>query len=245
MSIGSTDPLDFDYLERLKTLAARVDAVWISDHLCFTGVLGRNTHDLLPLPYTEACLRHVVDRVRIVQDFLERPLVLENPSTYIEFAGSTLSESQFFGALLEEADAAALIDVNNIYVSSFNHGFDANGYLRDIPRDRVVQFHLAGHTDYGTHIIDTHAGPVIAPVWELFRAAYQQAGGASTLLEWDADIPPFEVVLEEARRAEAYASLPRTPRSGHDRAKGSAGARSEDPRAPSAPKPVKRGERAE
>jgi hypothetical protein len=204
LSIGSTDPLDFDYLEQLKELALRVRAPWVSDHLCWTGVAGRNLHDLLPLPYTEECLRHVVRRVRTVQDFLERPIALENPSTYVEFQSSSMSEWEFLARVAEEADCALLLDVNNVYVSSFNHGFDAGAYVDAIPHERVVQYHLAGHTNHGTHIIDSHNGRVIDEVWRLYERSLALSGGRSTLLEWDEDIPSFEELHAEALRARAW-----------------------------------------
>jgi uncharacterized protein (UPF0276 family) len=204
LSIGSTDPLDFDYLRELKALSERVHARWISDHLCWTGVAGKNTHDLLPMPYTEEALAHVVSRVRQVQDFLGAPLALENPSTYVEFAGASMREWEFVGRLAEEADCALLLDVNNVYVSGKNHGFDPMEYLVAVPFDRVVQIHVAGHTDHGTHIIDSHIGPVIDPVWRLLAAAYRRAGGAPILLEWDAEIPSFEQTHAEASRAREF-----------------------------------------
>ena len=201
LSIGSTEPLDWEYLRKLKQLALAVKARWVSDHICWTGIAGINTHDLLPLPYNEGSLRHVIDRVRIVQDFLERPLVLENPSSYITFAASTLSEAEFIARLAVEADCGLLLDVNNVYVSARNHGFDAVDYLQRIPCERVVQMHLAGHTNCGTHLIDTHDGPVIDPVWNLFRLAYELTEGVSILLEWDAQIPSFPVVHNEILKA--------------------------------------------
>jgi hypothetical protein len=204
LSIGSTDPLDFAYLGKLRTLAREVGARWISDHLCWTGVLGSNTHDLLPVPFTEATLAHVVGRVRAVQDFLERPLVLENPSSYVTFAHSTMSEWEFISRLAEDADCGLLLDVNNVYVSSFNHDMDPGEFIRSLPHERIVQFHLAGHADYVTHLIDTHDHHVIDPVWELYRAAHQLTGGASTLLEWDARIPPFPVVHAEVLKAKRF-----------------------------------------
>ena len=211
LSIGSTDPLDFDYLAKLKRLAGAVKARWVSDHLCWTGVAGLNAHDLLPIPLNEETLRHVVGRVRTVQDFLERPLVLENPSSYVTFADSRLSEWEFLSRLAEEADCGLLLDVNNVYVSSVNHDFDAAEYIRSVPHRRVVQFHLAGHTNCQTHLIDTHDGPVIDPVWELYRLAHQLTGGASTLLEWDAKIPPFPVVHAEVLKAKQYMGAALTP----------------------------------
>jgi hypothetical protein len=201
MSIGSTDPLDFDYLGKLRRLADRIGARWISDHLCWTGVAGLNTHDLLPIPLNEQSLKHVVERVRTVQDFLERPLVLENPSSYVTFADSTLSEWEFISRMADEADCGLLLDVNNVYVSSVNHDFDAIEYIRSVPHERVVQFHLAGHTNMGTHLIDTHDGHVIDPVWRLYRLAHELTRGASTLLEWDAKIPEFPVVHAEVLKA--------------------------------------------
>jgi len=204
MSIGSSDPLDMEYLTKLKKLADAVKPRWVSDHLCWTGVAGLNAHDLLPIPLNEESLAHVRDRVRIVQDFLERPLVLENPSTYVTFADSTMPEWEFLTRLAEDADCGLLLDVNNVFVSSFNHDFDPAEYVRGVPHRRVVQFHLAGHTDCGTHRIDTHDGEVIDPVWELYRQAHRLTGGASTLLEWDAKIPEFPVVHAEVLKAKDY-----------------------------------------
>jgi len=204
MSIGSADPLDFEYLGKLKALANRARAVWVSDHLCWTGVSGRNTHDLLPMPHTEEALAHVASRVKTVSDFLERPLMLENASTYAEFAASSMPEWEFFGRLMEEADCGMLLDVNNVYVSAFNHGFDPKAYLDAIDPSRVSQYHLAGHTNKGTHIIDTHNDHVIDAVWDLYRHSAERTGNVSTLLEWDADIPAFEVVHAEALKARAH-----------------------------------------
>ncbi|HEV3256725.1 MAG TPA: DUF692 domain-containing protein [Gemmataceae bacterium] len=211
LSIGSTDSLNFEYLEKLKRLADVVGARWVSDHLCWTGVVGLNAHDLLPIPLNEQTLKHVVARVRTVQDFLERPLVLENPSTYVTFAGSTMSEWEFISRMAEDTDCGLLLDVNNVYVSSVNHDFDPAEYIRSVPHRRVVQFHLAGHTDCQTHLIDTHDGHVIDPVWELYRLAHQLTGGASTLLEWDAKIPPFPVVHAEVLKARDYMSAALAP----------------------------------
>jgi uncharacterized protein (UPF0276 family) len=204
LSIGSTDPLDFGYLFKLKQLAQDIRAVWVSDHLCWTGVLGRTTHDLLPVPLNEETLRHVVRRIRTVQEVLERPLVLENPSTYVRFTCDTMEEWDFLASMAEEADCGLLLDVNNVYVSSANHGFDPLEYIESVPVERVVQFHLAGHTSYGTHIIDTHDRPVIRRVWELYRLAYRRTAGAATLLEWDSNIPPFPLLHAEAMKARQY-----------------------------------------
>jgi uncharacterized protein (UPF0276 family) len=216
LSIGSTDPLDFDYLRELRELRDRVGARWVSDHLCWTGVGGKNSHDLLPVPYTEEALRHIAARVRTVQDWMGAPLALENPSIYLEFEGSTMPEWEFLSALADEADCALLLDVNNVYVSAQNHGFDPHDYLAHLPYDRVVQFHVAGHTRRGAHVIDTHIGPVIDPVYELLGEAHALAGGASILLEWDAEIPALDVVHREALRARDF--IQRTPE--HARAMG-------------------------
>lgn len=204
LSVGSTDALDRGYLQKLKALAKRTRARWVSDHLCWTGVLGRNTHDLLPLPYDRATLRHVTRRVKQVQDALERPLVLENPSTYLEYARSTMKEWEFLSELCDAAGCGLLLDVNNVYVSSYNHGFDARQYIDGIPADRVVQVHLAGHTNEGTHILDTHSGRAIPQVWKLYERLVARTGPVSTLFEWDASIPPLAAVVREAAKARRY-----------------------------------------
>lgn len=204
LSIGSVDPLNLDYLARLKRLADEVKPAWISDHLCWTGVLGLNSHDLLPMPLTDESLAHVAGRVRQTQDILERPLILENPSSYVRFTQSTMEEPQFLRHLAEETGCGLLLDVNNVFVSCFNAGTDPVAYLEAFPCDRVVQMHLAGHQHMGTHIIDTHDRPVRPEVWELFRLAWARTGGASTLLEWDGDIPSFEECHAEVRKAERY-----------------------------------------
>jgi len=201
LGIGNTDPLNLDYLRKLKGLADRTRARWVSDHLCWTGILGRNTHDLLPMPYTEEALKHTIARTRQVSEILGRPLVLENPSSYVEFAASTLSEWEFLKALAEEADCGLLLDVNNVYVSSFNHGFDPRTYIDAIPAERVVQYHVAGHTNKGTHIVDTHSDHAVEPVWQLYRRAWSRTGPTATLYEWDENIPEFDVVHAEARKA--------------------------------------------
>jgi uncharacterized protein len=203
LSIGSTAPLDLDYLRRLRALAERVRPAWISDHLCWTGVNGHNTHDLLPLPLTSVCLAHVADRVRAVQDLLGGPIVLENPSTYAQFRASQMSEQEFLGRLAEDTGCGLLLDVNNVYVSSVNHGFDPVAYIDELPADRIVQVHLAGCSDCGGYLIDTHDHPVPAPVWPLYARACEVAGGVSTLLEWDARIPPFDELVAELSKAKA------------------------------------------
>lgn len=204
LSIGSADPLDLAYLHELRALRDRIGARWVSDHLCWTGVHGRNTHDLLPLPLDESTLRYVAERVRIVQDVLEAPLVLENVSSYAVFARSTMTEPEFLSALAREANCGLLLDVNNVYVSSRNHGFDPGEYLRALPMDRVVQFHVAGHSDAGTHVVDTHEGPVPDPVWQLLAEAYALGARAPVLLEWDTAIPSLEVVHADALRARSF-----------------------------------------
>lgn len=205
LSIGSSDPLDLDYLQKLKTLARRVHAVWVSDHVCWTGAAGINTHDLLPIPFTEPTLAHVVERVRMVQDILERPLVLENPSTYLTFVASTMPEGEFLARLATESGCLLLLDVNNAYVSGRNHGSDPTELIDVLPDDRVVEIHLAGHRDLGTHVIDTHDGPVSSPVWDLYRLALARFGPTSTLVEWDGRIPPFPTLQAEAMLAKAHA----------------------------------------
>jgi uncharacterized protein len=208
LGIGNTDPLNREHLRKLKQLATRTRAHWVSDHLCWTGILGRNTHDLLPMPYTEEALRHTTERVKQVSELLERPLVLENPSSYVEFASSTMPEWEFLARLAEDADCGLLLDVNNVYVSSFNHGFDPNVYVDAIPADRVVQYHVAGHTHKGTHIIDTHSDHAIPEVWELYRRAWARTGPTATLYEWDENIPELQVVLAEASKARAWRESP-------------------------------------
>lgn len=203
LSIGSTAPLDRGYLAQLKTLAARIEPAWISDHLCWTGIAGRNTHDLLPLPYTEEAVRHVARRVRTVQDVLGRRILLENVSSYVSFRASALTEWEFVRAIAEEADCLLLLDVNNVFVTSVNHEIDAFAYLDAIPVDRVQQMHLAGHEDCGEYLIDTHDQPVADPVWSLYEAAVQRFGPVATMIERDGNIPPLHELLaelDEARR---------------------------------------------
>jgi uncharacterized protein (UPF0276 family) len=204
MSIGSTDPLNFDYLKNLKRLADEVQPAWISDHLCWTGVLTTNSHDLLPLPLNEESLKHVCDRVKQVQDYLERPLIIENPSTYASFKNSTITEWDFLKIMTEVTGCGLLLDVNNVYVSSFNNDFDPVEYIKGIPHDKVVQMHLAGHQNCGKYIIDTHDREVTHQVWKLFQLAYQLASEASVLLEWDGNIPSFDVYHSELLKSKKY-----------------------------------------
>jgi uncharacterized protein (UPF0276 family) len=201
MSIGSTDPIRTDYLCELKALAKRAEPAWISDHLCWTGVGGRNLHDLLPLPYTRAVVNHVAERIREVQDFLERPILIENVSSYMAFNDSTMTEWEFVSDIAEQADCGILLDINNIFVSAFNHRFDAREYIDSIPIERVIQFHLAGHSDHGTYLLDTHDHPVRDEVWELYAHAARRFGPVSALIEWDDNIPEFEVLTETANKA--------------------------------------------
>jgi len=205
LSIGSTDPLDDDYLRELKALADRFQPAWISDHLCWTSVGGHNLHDLLPLPYTEEALTHVIERVGRVQDRLGRPLVLENVSSYLTYCESAMTEWEFLAAVADGADCGLLLDVNNIFVSAFNHGFAAADYLRGIPANRVVQFHLAGHSDHGRYLLDTHDHPIREEVWQLYAAAVRSLGRTSTLIEWDDHIPEFPVLHAEALQAQRIA----------------------------------------
>ena len=201
LSIGSTDPLDLEYLARLKRLADDVRPAWISDHLCWTGTLGLNSHDLLPLPLTEESLAHVAARVLHVQDVLERPLILENPSVYVRFAHSEMAEPDFLRHLSAETGCGLLLDVNNVHVSCFNTGADPLAYLAAFPFERVVQLHIAGHQHLGTHIIDTHDGPVQPAVWDLYRLAWARSNGAATLLEWDDRIPSLDACRTELAKA--------------------------------------------
>jgi len=200
MSIGSVEPLNRDYLKRLKALIARVEPVWFSDHLCWTGVDGINLHDLMPLPYTEEAIQHVVDRVSQVQDYMGRRMLLENVSSYITYNDSQISEWEFLSEIAERADCLILLDINNIYVSAYNHNFDPLTYLEAIPVERVYQFHLAGHTREQDLIIDTHDHPIADPVFELYARAVARFGRVSTMIERDDNIPPLPELLEELAR---------------------------------------------
>jgi uncharacterized protein len=201
LSIGSTDPVDVDYLASVRSLADRIEPHWISDHLCWTGIEGRNLHDLLPLPYTEEALASVVARVGQVQDILGRQILLENVSSYLTFHASDMSEWEFLREVAQRADCAILLDINNIYVSSINHGFDPLQYLQAMPRSRVRQFHLAGHSDKGGHLIDTHDHPIVEPVWNLYRAALAHFGAVPTMIERDDNIPALAELVAELQLA--------------------------------------------
>lgn len=216
LSIGTVDPLNSEYLAKLKALIDFAEPAWVSDHLCWTGIAHRNTHDLLPVPYTEEALKHIIARIGQVQDFLGRPIALENPSTYLEFNSSEIPEAEFIATMARESGCQLLLDVNNVYVTCYNHRLDAKAYIDALPLDRVVQVHLSGHTNNGTHIIDTHDDHVIDEVWSLYRYATHKAGRAfNTMVEWDDKIPEFPVLLAEldkarhaAATAQDYAPLP-------------------------------------
>ena len=205
LSIGSSDPLDMDYLEQVKALADRIEPAVVSDHLCWTGYAGLNMHDLLPVPHTEEAIAHIAERVQRVQDKLGRRIALENVSSYVDYSFSAVPEWEFLAAVAKRADYDILLDVNNIYVSSYNHEFDPLAYLAAVPPARVRQFHLAGHENNGTHIVDTHNAPVIDPVWSLFAEAVRLFGPVPAMIERDANIPPLAELLEEVEAMRAVA----------------------------------------
>ncbi|MCT7943295.1 DUF692 domain-containing protein [Shewanella holmiensis] len=207
MSIGSSDPLDMDYLKALKKLSNDIQPKWISDHICWTSIHGVNSHDLLPLPYTEETVNHVAERVRIVQDFLGRRILLENVSSYLSYQDSTMDEWDFLSQVAEAADCLILLDINNIYVSARNHHFNPLDYLKKIDPRRVQQFHLAGHSDFGDYVIDTHDHDVSPSVWTLYQAALERFGPVSTMIERDANIPEFPVLYQELLEAKHIAEL--------------------------------------
>lgn len=201
LSIGGTDLLDKAYLARLRRLCDRVHAPWFSDHLCFTRASGVDLHDLLPLPMTRETIVHVADRIRAVTDFVGRPFALENLSSYLEYRTDEMPEWEFLSEIAERADCGLLFDVNNVFVSSRNHAFEPRAYLAAVPHERIVQLHLAGHTDKGTHLLDNHGTPVADSVWDLYRETLQKVGAVSTLIEWDEDIPTYEVLMDEVQKA--------------------------------------------
>ena len=203
LGIAGPEPLDREYLKRLKRLVAEVKPPWLSDHFCWSGAGGAHLHDLLPIPYTKQAVLRVVERARQVQDFLELRFALENTSSYLTFESSTLSEWEFISEIAERADIGLLFDVNNVYVSAYNHGFDPYEFVEHVPHERIVQIHLAGHTHLGAYIIDTHRGEVSAPVWDLYRRTLELTGPVSTLIEWDDEIPALDVLLTEAEKARA------------------------------------------
>lgn len=201
LSIGSTDPMPLDYLRDLKALAQRIEPAWISDHLCWTGVDRHNLHDLLPMPYTEAALQHLVPRIQQVQDVIGRRLLLENVSSYVVFDADEMTEWDFIDQLAQRADCELLLDVNNVYVSSRNHGFDARTFIDAMPAARVRQIHLAGHEDHGTHVIDTHDHAVCDDVWSLYAHTVRRLGAVPTMIERDDNIPPLAELLAELAQA--------------------------------------------
>ena len=203
LGIGGPEPLDRDYLARLKQLVRKVAPPWLSDHFCWCGAGGAHLHDLLPLPYTWEAVELVAERARAVQDYLEVPFALENTSSYMAFAASEMTEWQFISEVAERADIGLLLDVNNVYVSAHNHGFRAETFIANLPHERVVQIHLAGHTNLGKVIIDTHRGHVIDEVWDLYGATIARTGPVSTLIEWDDEIPDWSVLAAEAEKARA------------------------------------------
>jgi uncharacterized protein len=204
LAIGSPDPLDWDYLKKLKSLARKTKTPWLSDHLSWGRMRGAHYHDLLPLPYTRELVHHVAQRARVIQDFLEIPFALENVSSYAEFTVSEMTEWEFYRAVVEEADIGMMLDINNIYVSSQNHDYDPDAYVAALPLERVLQIHLAGHTDCGTHLLDTHDQPVSDPVWQLFGRVYPKTNGVSVLLEWDDQFVSLEQTYAEACKATEY-----------------------------------------
>ena len=205
LSIGSTDPLNMNYLRELKALIARVQPGWVSDHLCWTGVDHANLHDLLPMPYTDVALTHLVDRIHQVQEFLGQQIVLENASTYVAFQADEMTEWEFVAELARRADCKLLLDVNNVHVSAVNHGFDARRYIDAMPAERIVQIHLAGHEDHGDYIIDTHDHPIAEPVFELYRYTLEQLGWIPTMIERDDHIPPLAELMAELDRVRQVA----------------------------------------
>ena len=205
MSIGSTDPIELDYLRQVKQLSERIKPKWISDHLCWTGVSGKNMHDLLPLPYTEESIQHIVGRIQRIQDFLGQQILIENVSSYITYQQSQMTEWEFISEISNQADCHILLDLNNIYVSSVNHGFDPSIYLTNVPKNRVCQFHLAGHSNMGNYIIDTHDQDIINPVWNLYAEAIKHFGFVSTMIERDDNIPPLESLVTELNHARKIA----------------------------------------
>jgi uncharacterized protein len=203
LSLGSVDPINGQYLDELAALAAETEPAWISDHLCWSSYGGHTGHDLWPLPFTEEALAHVARRIQAVQERLGRRILIENVSSYLEYAHSTMSEWEFLTELSRRADCGLLLDVNNVFVSAHNHGFDPQAFLAGVPIDLVKQLHLAGHRDEGTHLLDTHDHPVCDAVWSLYRSAVQRFGAVSTLIERDDDIPPLPEVIAESCQAAA------------------------------------------
>lgn len=211
LSIGSVDPLDMIYLKKLRTLLDKINAPWFSDHICWTKIHGRNLHNLMPLPYTESTINFVSEKIKQVQDYIQRPFIFENVSSYVEFKQSTMPEWEFVRKVSEKADCGILLDINNIYVSGFNHNFDPKQYINNIPKERVLQFHIAGHKDKGNYILDTHDNEIRDEVWDLYRYAKSQFGEVSVLLERDDNIPELNTLLDELNQAKKiYEEHPKT-----------------------------------
>lgn len=206
LSLGSCDPLDENYLKQIKQLANHIEPAWVSDHLCWTGVSGFNLHDLLPLPYTKEAVNHVVSRLRQVQDYLKRPLLIENVSSYLTYQQSEMSEWQFINDIVKKSGCYILLDVNNVYVSAKNHAFNPMDYINAMPKDSVAQIHLAGHSDEGLYIIDTHDAPVSSEVWSLYEKTIRRLGPISTMIERDDNIPPFSEMMDELNHARKIAA---------------------------------------
>ena len=202
MSLASADPLDMDYLARLKKLIKRLEPAYVSDHLAWVSIKQKHTHDLLPFPYTEFTLKHVSDRINQVQDFLGREILVENPSSYLDFHSTEMTEWEFIAGISQQSECDLLLDINNIYVSATNHGFDPYQYLNAITQDRVKEIHLAGYEEMDNYLFDTHGHPVHPPVWDLYKAALKRFGAVPTLIEWDTDIPDFATLQAEAQKAE-------------------------------------------
>lgn len=207
LSLGSSDPIQWDYLKQVKELASRIEPVWISDHLCWTGVNGLNMHDLLPVPYTKEIILHIVSRLTQIQDYLKKPFLIENVSSYLGYKQSEMTEWEFITSILRQSGCYMLLDVNNVYVSAMNHGFDPMDYLNALPPEKIMQIHLAGHSNCGNYLIDTHDASVIDPVWELYEKAVQRFGSVSTMIERDNHIPPLADLLTELGKAREIASL--------------------------------------
>jgi len=205
LSLGSTDPLDRGYLDAIARLAEEIEPAWISDHLCFSSLGGRHGHDLWPIPYNDESLRHVSQRVEQVQERLRRPILVENVSSYVAFTASTYTEWDFLKELTARTGCGLLLDVNNVFVSAHNHGFDAHAFLAGLPPQAIGQIHLAGHSRKGPLLLDTHDAEVPEGVWALYREALKRFGPRSTLIEWDDKVPALDTVLAEARKAEAAA----------------------------------------
>jgi uncharacterized protein len=205
LSLGSSDPLDLNYINQVKALAKRIEPVWISDHLCWTGVQGLNLHDLLPIPYTTDAIKHLVSRISKVQELLGRPILIENVSSYLSYKQSEMTEWEFIAQLVKQSGCYLLLDVNNVYVSSVNHQFNPLEFIEAMPAKQVAQIHLAGHLNLGDYIVDTHDAPVIEPVWDLYAATIQRLGLVSTMIERDDNMPAFSELIAELAQAKQIA----------------------------------------